>query len=397
MTGFIWSGISVSSRAFVAFGLFFFLSKTIDLDEFGLLTFYFSVSFLLGLFIDYGYSLKLIKDLSAKRDEEDVIISTAFSIKLLNSILVIMLSFFIPIDDDRTRLIFFLFLFGQILNQLGATIFPILRFKGFFKKEAALVVSNNVITLLVFFMLLNFDDMKFYALPISMLIGKLVLFLFFVLSDFFKVKVINRLFTEYKHGFSFFLHGSIGFAYMNLDTVLLKGYVEYSDIALYQAAMKMLVAAVLFSDVLINYFYPYMIKKAYKENLRPIRIIHSKIKYLFYFTGGVFSLLYYFIASYFTQYLFTDMFLLPQNLILLITFVVFLRYVGGYWGIILTIHDLQRYRVMGSSCALITVILAIIYLAPSHGILAGGFGCFLAHLVINALYFYKGRMCLKTI
>lgn len=385
----LWSILTVFSRLLINFGMFYLLSQSLNIHDFGQITYAITVSIILGLFIDYGYNLKLSRDaVECSNCELEEKISRLLAVKILNFILVLI------IVSTLTQLsyIFIILISAQFLNSVGGTIFPIARARGLFKLETKLVFSNNILIFLTFLSFGLIDDFKLsLAFALSILIGKVYL----LLNSYYYYKhkvgckvylTFNGVLREYEKGVSFFIHASVGFLYINVDTVMAEYYLDFESVGLYQMMMKVLVGICILNEVMVNYYLPIM-TRSYKQAIKSsFRGGIARYWLNFSVIGLIASLLFFFVIHYFSPYIFSPDFNYGFMFSLIMSLVVLLRYIGIVPGMLLTIVNFQSARVFGGVLALIVLVVSSVCLVGDFGLTGVAISSLLAHVMINAVY-----------
>jgi len=394
----IWSILTVSSRLFISFGMFYILSQSLEISEFGQITYLITISVIFYLIIDYGYNLKLSRDCVGCTDTvlgEKV--KNSLIVKSINFVISLLLVFYI---EGESYLLFLLVL-GQYLNSIGSTVFPILRANQDFKSEAKVVILNNSITIFSFFLLLFVFGFKpELAFAYSIILGKTLLVLIAFIYFYNKVKFpksinVKKIKEHYNLGLAFFIHASVGFLYINVDTILTEKFLTYTDVGLYQMVMKVLIGSCILNDVMVNYFLPKMTLIAKSSSQSSFKNV--TFKYWSWFTGIgiVVSIVFFLTIFYLSPIIFSPHFNYDFWFSITMASIVFLRYFGVMPGILLTILDFQNARVFGGLAALIVLVFCSVFLAQELGITGIAVSSLCAHLVINVIYVYALKIKVK--
>jgi O-antigen/teichoic acid export membrane protein len=385
-----WSFLTIVSRLAVSFGLFWLLAQNVDLREFGVATYQFTVAVVMGILVDYGFNLKLSRDL-VRTDKPVERLWSALYTKLFLSLaaFVFIVVFFAGEDNFATL---FVFSAAQVLNVTGGTIFPYLRSAGRFSVESALVIANNSITFFAFVVLIGSGVSGLYAFAISIFLGKLFLFCAFLREILVKSDIrgpsIRSTVNEMTVNFTFFLHAAAGYLYINVDTLLVKNLLGFESVGLYQAAMRVLLAACIFSEVLSNVFIRQIIKHGYQEQGIARADYHVMLWWRFSAIGAAIAVAYFFVLEYLVPVVFGAEYRYSGVFSLTMSVVVWLRYAGIYPGLFLTIGDKQMFRVVGGIAALVALVITAKILMPSYGLNGAAAACLVAHICINIVYFW---------
>ena len=390
----LYSVITILSRLVSGLFIFYFLAIYLKVDDFGRVTYFFTVAVIVGLLIDYGYNLKLSRDAVSKKGMLPELIGIALCVKSINALLSFLFLFLLSVHfslDGNEILLLSLFVLSQFIQSLGFTLYPLLRAEGKFKKESKLAIINNLTVFFIFIAAVQFELLALYAMAIGFICGRSLVLIAFIKSDYFKQATFNfkLLKKEYAICFSFFIHAAVGYLYFNLDTVLIKDFVSFEEVGKYQAAMKFVLAATFLGEAITNVYVPKMINEGFKDN-RIILSFHLKVLKQMVGLGLLAGVGFYSLALYGTEFILGAEYAVSWFVILPLAFVVFLRYVGVYFGMLLTIVNKQITRVVAGVVALFTLIICIELFGANHGIAGAAYASLIAHITVMLIYVYSG-------
>ena len=159
------------------------------------------------------------------------------------------------------------------------------------------------------------------------------------------------------------------------------------DVGTYQAAMRIIMAAMLISIIVSDAFIPEV--SSSKKNVEAVKVKMIKLFEFLILFASLAILSVYFFKSTIIQLLFSDAYLVLNSFMLYIISIIFLRYIGIVPGIILTSLDKQSVRAVAVIASVVVSILLNIILIPRHGIEGAFIASLIAHLVLNAIYVFK--------
>lgn len=390
----LYSAVTILSRLVSGLFIFYFLALYLKVDDFGRVTYFFTVAVIIGLLIDYGYNLKLSRDAVSKKGNLPELVGTALCVKCINALVSLLFLVFLSIYfslDNSEILLLFLFVFSQFIQSVGFTLYPLLRADGQFKRESKLAIINNLTVFFVFIAAVQFETLGLYAMAIGFICGRTLVLIAFFRSEYFKQTTFNikLLKKEYTVCFSFFCHAAVGYLYFNLDTVMIRDFVSFEEVGRYQAAMKFVLAATFMGEAITNVYVPKMIGEGFKDN-RVILSFHLKVIKQMIGLGLLAGAGFYVLALYGTEMILGTEYVVSWLVVLPLALVVFLRYVGVYFGMLLTIVNKQMTRVIAGISALAALIIGIQFFGTDYGIAGAAFASLIAHITIMLIYIYSG-------
>ncbi len=385
----VWSTVSVASRLLVTFGIVWVLSRIVELSDFGVATYQYAVAVIASLVIDYGYNLSLSRDLVEPKNRSQLVWRAIY----FKTILAVssLLTSAILVAGSEYWFSFLLLIAAHSLNVVGATLFPYLRARGEFSRESKYVLANNLISAAGFTLMILIGVHGVLAFALSLLLGKTCLCasaLWYFLKEYpDRLQTAGAIFSVLRKNFAFFMHAAAGAAYINIDTVLVKEMLGYESVGLYQAAMKVLLAMCVFSDVMNNVFLPAVTRQWNRPGQFANRISNAVIWVSFSLAGLLAALCYYFVLISLMPSVFGSEFVYSPLFALCMAGVLLLRFFGIFPGIVLTVAGHQGARVVGGLLAILALVLSIHFLVPRYGLEGVAMSCLAAHIAVNFVYF----------
>lgn len=149
---FLFTAVSVGSRLLVSAFLFFLLARVWGPEQFGTFSFVFSVCALLMLTVDFGFSLFLLREISADSARAPELIAQGLQVKLmLTALMLVAAGATVPILGSHTLpvALYLLLLLAALLLSFAEFCIAPLRAFGRYDMETALTTSNNALQFLL--------------------------------------------------------------------------------------------------------------------------------------------------------------------------------------------------------------------------------------------------------
>ena len=202
---------------------------------------------------------------------------------------------------------------------------------------------------------------------------------------------ISRAIKEAKKSASFATHIILSSLIIHVDTLILSLLSDTSQVGLYQAGMRLIVASMLMAVIISDAFIPEI-----STLIDQKRKAYKKLSKLFDFVI-LFAILtvvsIYFYRKTIITFLFSEEYLILEGSLFLIVSIIMLRYVGIVPGIILTSYGKQRIRAIAVVASLIVSVILNIFLIPLLGIKGAFIASLAAHIILNLLYLiYSSRV-----
>ncbi|TYR78850.1 oligosaccharide flippase family protein [Priestia megaterium] len=380
--------VSLTARLITNIGVFFLLANFWDIQTFGEFMYYFTLTTLVVLFIDYGFSLKLVKDISKYPDKIHSLVSQAFICKLFLTLVLILIQF-IFIQVINNYLLFMILLVGAIFNSFG--LFFCLPFRAIndFKTESIITLISN---LLLAFLILTLVIVGSGSLTIALafFIGRVVFFSVSIKSYIKKIGnlKINFGFVKYStvssgliSNFPYALHFAAGTIYLQIDTMIIHGYLGNEGVGIYQASVRILMGALILNEVLTNVTLPKLSKS--EEGLKGLNI---NINRVFLLIGCIISVILFVFAEQIVMLLYGPDYSLVINLLKLSALLLLIKYMGGLYGLLLTVSNKQNVRVIAVLVSIVINILLNIIFIPMMGVEGAVIAAIISSTILNIIY-----------
>jgi O-antigen/teichoic acid export membrane protein len=391
----IYSSINSALRFFSSALLYIILARALGVEEFGRLMFALSFTGIFLTFIDYGFNLLIVKEVSQKPESLKNLVSYIINAKILLSIIftiILIITLKILNSTDDTLLIVGILWLSAIFYSFGFFFNNIFRGLNRFQYETypAILLNASQFVIVGVFLLLGF---KILSIAIAYFLARFFYFSYSVYLLSSKVSKISFAFNlsesikSLKIALPYGVHAILATLYFQIDTVFLSYFKGDVEVGYYQAAMRILMATMMVYEVVISAFFPVIAAsiKNDKEKFDKYALFLNKVVIyiglvfgigIFIFSKPIISLL------YGAQY---------QNSIIImqvLAVVIFLRFLGAGYALFITVAEGQKYRAIGVSLSVVVSIILNIILIPKYGAIGAAIASLITHVVLNSIYFY---------
>lgn len=390
-SNFLFSFASTFSRLLSGFFLIFFLARLLSVEDFGIFTYCLVFANILVLIVEYGYNLKLSKDTAKDIENISEITFKAVKIKVFLIIPLLAVSVVVwSVDfiEIETLQILLLLTISAVFNSFGNHFLIPYRSVNRFNIETIYVFINNLF-ILSFVILVSYFYNNLLLVAITFMSIKFI----FMIATFLRFKkdfgiTLKKLEIkkELAETFPYAVHIAVGAMYLNIDTIILKEYVEDYDVGIYQAGMRALAAATIGLTVINSVLVPKLSSlSSDKDSLISVGTFFNRYIMVF---GLLITIVINLFDSELINLVYSNKFSDLTQYVFLFSIVIFLRYFGSVYGTLLTISDNQKVRTIGVTLTLFLIIILDLYLIPIHGIYGALYSLIIAHIVLNAIYVY---------
>ena len=393
----LWSTLTSVLQLYTGSIVFIVLAKLMSVNDFGILSFGFSLSAIVVIVADFGFSLMLIKDYPQQLARSSYLFNSLIAKALiaLGTIIIVglYLLFFFDADWLKVGAIYALFaLVASFIIYLQALLRVQNRFKRYTGSNIVYAVTITICVLVYWWF-----QISLIALVFCLLLAKLIQLMWllalcrstFVQFAYSGTKVGKLI----KQSWSFGVFNILGIFYFMVDTQIISLFLTAKDVALYQSVFRILLILMLLSDIISNVLLPYLSFKFYKQE--NISELSSKIYLYLLLVGCSLFLAFTTFKTELLQLLYTPEYLEATVLVLPFSIVLILRTVSTLLGNILTISNKQVARVVTVSLSLVLSLVLNLLLIPKYGIVAAAWTSVLVHIILFGLYAMFCRKELK--
>ena len=215
------------------------------------------------------------------------------------------------------------------------------------------------------------------------------------IADFGLKSIPVNLLAELKQTFPYAIHIAVGAMYLNIDTIILREFVSNSDIGIYQAGMRAMVAATLGLEILNSVLIPKLSSLVAEKKDQLIKL-STKFNLLTIMGGIVIALIVNIFSNQLIYLVYGEKFLRLSDYVIYFSIIIFLRYFGVIYGALLTISDKQKIRTYGVLFTLLFIIIVDLFVIPTYELYGALYTLIAAHIILTAIYFYFAYKEYKT-
>jgi len=408
----LFSAISLGLKFLSNALLFVILARSLGVADFGSFAFATSLTGIFLVIVDYGFNLQIVHDVAKSPGGVRGILQDICNAKLLLSILstlAISLTVILSSHSQSSKLVILILWIGALCFSYGQLINSAYKGLNRFEREAYPTVILNLVQFTVILALLAFGQ-KMIPVAIGYTGARIV---YFVVSYRYFASESGRIGfrCNFKNGWRtiidslpFGVHSILATIYFQVDTVMISYIKGDSEVGYYQAAMRIVIAAMLLYDIIISPFFP-LIAKAFASDQVEFRgHAFSLNKYMF-LVGSTISTFLYFFAEQVIGLLYGSSYAPSIHLLQLLAVVIFLRFAGAGYGLIITIADNQRMRAVGVTFSTVVNVGLNFYVIPRYGAVGAALSSIITHVVLVVFYaffsyktthsFFVNAFCLR--
>ncbi len=259
--------------------IFPYLIRVLGVEKFGLVAFSQSLIMYFVIFVDFGFSLSAVKEVSVFREDKQMVeeifssvIIIKFFILVISLLILLFLVSFVP--KFKKEALFHFLMFGFVVGQ---AFFPVWFFQGMERMKYITildVLGKIFFTVLVFLFIKDVGDYILVALfyGVSSVLVGIIAFVFAL--RVFKIRLkfpsLKSILFYFRKTLHFFLSRVSVSLYTNSNTFVIGLALGNEAAGMYAAAEKIFFAASSLYQPLTNALYPFMAKtrnKSFFKNL----------------------------------------------------------------------------------------------------------------------------------
>lgn len=386
--------LSTIARLMSAVVLFVILARLLGPKDFGLLMYNFTLGSIAILLVEYGFSNQLLRDIGKSPELICQIMGRVFLAKLLLTALMIVLCFIEMLIFKKSgvdAIVFWLLLLSFILTSFGDFFNVAFRGVGKFHEETKVATIGS---------LLHFGLILLIVLKDA---GLVLISVGFVLSRIaycwlswrankhilggmdYQTPSISDVVSTLKAGFSYAADAGVTNLFYQVDTIVIKHFLGYSSLGIYQAANKWLQGGMQFAPVLANVYIPAIANKVEDENA--LRKVCNTLNTKMLIIGAVGGLFFTIFGSWLANHVYGSEYVQADSLWGGVGFLMFLRYLSGAQGTILIASGFQKIRIMTQVFAILLLGVSAPYLVVKLGVIGVVIALQLNVLFVFSIYF----------
>jgi PST family polysaccharide transporter len=275
-----------------------YLVRVLGVEKFGLVMFAQSFIMFFNIFVDFGFNLSAVREVSIYIDDKDKLTEIFSSIMIIKFILIfvsliILTCIIFSFEKFRNNIILYYLTF---LIVIGQAMFPQWYFQGIEKMKYITIInvaSKLLFTIAIFIFVHKSNE--YLLVPffngLGFIIGGIlsIYLLYTKFNQKFKFQKITKLIFYLKESFYFFLSRLSIIIYTSANTFILGLFTNNLIVGYYSIAEKLYMALGMLYAPLVQVLYPYMSKKKniflYKKIFILVLIINFILIMFFYFFG----------------------------------------------------------------------------------------------------------------
>lgn len=389
----LYSSISFGLRFLSNAFLFIVIARFLGAEEFGKFALASSLSGIFLIVLDYGFNLYAVREVAVSPPRALEFAAPILSTKLLlaafSTLMLLAVLWGMGYSRDICVVTGILWA-GYIFYSCALFFNSIFRALNLFQYEMYPTILLNVVQIALVALLLWLGQ-GIVAIALAFFASRV---LYFAYSSYlFRVKV-GRPVLSFNIGQSrrlmletmpFGIHAIVGVLYFQLDTILLSYFKGNSDIGYYQSAMRIVTASMVISEVLVCSYLPTIAATFRSDPERFCAASTALNKYLIVVGSTLAAALLVYADSAMALF-YGPGYLQAVVILQLLCVVIFMRFLGGGYGVLITVSGNQRMRAIGVSSSLAVNLLLNLFLIPRFGIVGAAAACILTHVFLNAMY-----------
>lgn len=368
--------LSTIARLMSAVVLFVILARLLGPAEFGLLMYNFTLGSIAILLVEYGFSNQLLRDIGKTPELIHQIMGRVFLAKLLLTAFLIVLCLIGVLISKKTSVdvaVFWLLLLSFLFTSFGDFFNVAFRGIGKFHEETKVATIGSLLHFGLI-LLLVFNGAGLIVISVGFVISKVVYCLLSwraykqVLGGMdFKLNAIYKAVATLKAGFPYAADAGVTNFFYQVDTIMVKHFLGFASLGIYQAANKWLQGGMQFAPVLANVYIPAIANKVEDANAlsKVCNTLNTKML-IVGILGGLFFTIF---GGWLANYVYGNEYVQTNTLWYGVGFLMFLRYLSGAQGTILIAFGFQKTRVMTQVFAILLLGISAPYLVVKLGVI----------------------------
>lgn len=388
-----WSTLTSALQLYTGSVVFIVLAKLMSVEDFGILSFGFSLSALAVIVADFGFSLMVIKEYPEHESSHKKYISNSLLAKGALSIVCVVLFFTyisLSYDDDWYK-VGAIYIFFAIITSFTIYFQSVLKVQNRFHKytESTIIYAISVTLVILGYAKFQLDLFQLVGYLLLAKVVQLVWTTYLCRQSVGATDNLKSISKLIKRSWSFGLHTVLGIFYFMIDTQIISLYLGATDVALYQSVFRIILILLVFSDIVSNVLLPYLSYKYHQhENISELV---SKIFLYMLIIGCSLFLAFTSFKVPILELLYTPEYAQAAVLVLPFSIVVILRTSSALLGNILTISNRQVYRVITVGVSLVVSIVLNMICIPKYGILSAAWVSVVVHIVLFGMYYFYSQ------
>lgn len=383
------SGVSVSSTLLGRVVTFIIIAKSLGPEEFGKLSFVYALCSIMGIILDYGYSVSLLKDGVRKLKEFggisiNLIVVKVFFYTVLTLLLIVCAFIYSDIAVSLVfvvwtsiALISFANLFSTFLrgngshgidglNSLFSNVAGVIYCLSLEPNSASISFANTFL----------FISIIYFSLTV--LVFHFVFHYKVIIEGFSWIKVRN----EFKVNFFFAVDSMVQRGFTFIDVIILGFFVNSTMLGIYQAGQKIMQGLLPGAIVISNVFLPLLSNYAGIKRRKFSLLVIA----LSCVVGVALALSLYFMQAFIVRNFFGEQYIALERVLYLFSIIVLLKYISSGIALIVISLGKQRARFF---CNVISIFIFVIIsplLSQNYGMIGMIYSLIINSTIMLSLY-----------
>lgn len=393
------------------FGFLFFwqVSQALDLKTLGEYIYLTAALGYFGSLIDYGFNLFVLNTASRSAGSVRSLFLRVILSKLILTVLsmLILAGIYSFAFDEQGLFVTSLFFLLIALQSFSGLMLQFFKAMGRFEHELSSTIIANLVPVLILFMF--FDNLTLLELAWLVVSVRLAVLLFQVTifqritqgqnwagADEMAVNRFPRAIRDIQINSTYAIFSILGAVFLSVDLVIMRFTLGPEDISLYGTAMKIILAGILFFEVLNGTFTP-RLARLHSERSENFSYEVRRFFAIMISTSIIFSLLVFSFGPIFIVWAFGPEFEDAGLLVRVLSFVLMLRVAEMTTGPLLTIYGKQAFRARIMAVVLPVHLGLNLVLQPQFGVWGAVVSLtfsFLLLFLLNGFYLLRTRRAL---
>lgn len=379
------------------------MASKLTVEDFGSFSLAFVFSALFISIFDYGLNLKSLTLSGGKTSDVRKTLSSMVFVKTSITILcIICFLIFLKFSSYTvyTKKVILILGLSAIPVSFGNFYLNSFKILNDFKKEA-IGYFIQAACLIVFIIINEFygnNTAIYFAVIITLARLLYLLYALLIYNKQFQLSInfsVKEAYIIAKKATPFAVHFILSSFIIYIDTFILSFLSNLENVGIYQAGMRIIMAAMLISVIVSDAFIPEV--SSLRKNADVVKVKMNKLFEFVLLFATLVALFVFFFKNTIIQLLFSDSYLVLNSFIFYIISIIFLRYIGIVPGIILTSFNKQNVRANAVVISVIASILLNIILIPILGIKGAFLSSLIAHIILNIVYVYKSFRIIRFV
>lgn len=388
-------GVTTAARTAVALGTLLILARALGPSDFGFISIAITWSSIVALVTDYGFGMRALRDIGAKRELAGEVMASSLAAKtlLVLPVCLILLPLTLLVFDlsKVERVAAVLFLLGTLANSYGDLSLTVFRSLGHFHRETRIVTLTAVFHfMLIGIVVVFFNDLQ--SIGLAFLLSRLV-YALFALSALSSLISLGSLLRQTWAGIAKRFRTSTSFAvdsgttniFAQLDVILVNHLAGREAAGIYFAGSRLLQGAVPFSVLLASIHIPRFAHRLQNESGDLVRY-GMRILAEYSGVGLCFALAFFFIGPLFTEHFLGSDYKALNALWPAFAFFTAARFIAAGLGVQLIALETGFLRTFGIVASGLITIVCYWTLIPLMGIQAAPWVATLGMVVLILIY-----------